>query len=173
MYSIREAVPSDARPLSKVAETTFRATFAGMNTPENMDAHCRDSFGESLQAAEIMDPGMATLLCERDGELVGFAQLRWGKHPACVVGEKPGELQRLYVVERWQGKGAAQMLMDACLEQMPRRGSDVVWLGVWEHNPRAIAFYTKYDFIEVGDHTFALGADPQRDIVMSRPVAGS
>jgi len=172
MYSIREARPSDARPLSKMAEATFRATFAGMNTPENMDAHCRASFGESLQAAEIIDPGMVTLLCESEGELVGFAQLRWGEPPACVSGEKPGELQRLYVAERWQGKGAAQSLMDACLGQMKRKGSDVIWLGVWEHNPRAISFYAKYGFMEVGDHTFALGADPQRDIVMSRPVSG-
>lgn len=172
MYSIREARPSDANALSRVAESTFRATFAAMNTPENIDAHCRASYGESLQAAEIAHPAMLTLLCEHEGELVGFAQLRWSDPPDCVAGERPGEIQRLYVVDRWHGKGVAQALMTACIEQMKRRGSDVVWLGVWEHNPRAIAFYTKYGFTEVGDHTFLLGSDPQRDIVMTRPVPG-
>jgi ribosomal protein S18 acetylase RimI-like enzyme len=45
-----------------------------------------------------------------------------------------------------------------------------VWLGVWEHNPRAIAFYKKYGFISVGEHPFPLGGDLQRDIVMAKPL---
>jgi ribosomal protein S18 acetylase RimI-like enzyme len=154
-----------------VAEDTFRAAFGELNTPENMDAHCRDSYGEALQEAEILHHGMVTLLCEHEGEVVGFAQLRWSEAPACVSAKNPGEIQRLYVLGRWHGKGVAQALMDACIDRMRRRESDAVWLGVWEHNPRAIAFYRKYGFAEVGDHIFAVGADPQRDIVMVRVVA--
>jgi len=63
--------------------------------------------------------------------------------------------------------------MKACLDDVEGRGADVVWLGVWERNPRAISFYKKFGFIEVGDHVFPLGNDPQRDIVMARPVARS
>jgi ribosomal protein S18 acetylase RimI-like enzyme len=48
------------------------------------------------------------------------------------------------------------------------RGSDAVWLGVWEHNPRAISFYRKFGFVEAGEQTFHPGRDPQRDIVMVR-----
>jgi diamine N-acetyltransferase len=70
-------------------------------------------------------------------------------------------------VSEWHGKGIAQDLMNAGIEEMRRHGSDVVWLGVWEHNPRAIAFYKKIGFIEVGDHVFPLGSDLQRDIVMA------
>jgi len=43
-----------------------------------------------------------------------------------------------------------------------------VWLGVWEHNPRAIAFYRKWGFEAVGEHVFVVGTDPQRDLVMTR-----
>jgi ribosomal protein S18 acetylase RimI-like enzyme len=60
--------------------------------------------------------------------------------------------------------------MNACIEEMSLHRSDVVWLGVWERNPRAIAFYRKFGFREVGTHVFPLGNDPQRDIVMARPV---
>jgi ribosomal protein S18 acetylase RimI-like enzyme len=49
----------------------------------------------------------------------------------------------------------------------------VVWLGVWERNPKAIAFYKKFGFREVGAHVFPLGSDPQRDVVMARPVVDS
>lgn len=141
-----------------------------MNTPENMDRLCRTSYGESIQAEEISNPDMATFLCEDGGELVGFAQLRWGAAPVCVAAASPGEIQRLYVAGEWHGKGIAQDLMNACLEGLRARGSDTIWLGVWERNPRAISFYKKSGFVEVGEHVFQLGDDAQRDIVMARAM---
>ena len=169
--SIRHARRDDARQLAIVAEATFRETFAAVNTAEDMDLHCRTSFGEAIQAEEIASASRATLLCEQEGRLVGFAQLRWRKAPACVVADAPGEVQRLYVVSDLHGKGAAQDLMNACIGEMAGRGSDVVWLGVWERNPKAIAFYRKFGFFEVGEHEFRLGCDRQRDIVMARAVS--
>jgi ribosomal protein S18 acetylase RimI-like enzyme len=171
-YVVRRARRSDARQLSSLAEATFRDTFEATNSPEDMALHCRTSYGEAVQAAEIADPDMVTLVCESPGTLVGFAQLRWGGAPRCVVAAAPGEIQRLYVAREFHGMGVARMLMLACLDEMQARRSDVVWLGVWEHNPRAIAFYRKFGFAEVGEHIFSLGRDPQRDIVMTRPVAG-
>jgi diamine N-acetyltransferase len=168
LHIIRKASRTDALQLSQLAEQTFRATFGAMNTAENMDMHCQVSFGEAIQTVEISDPNMVTLLAENEAKLVGFAQLCWGNAPSCVFGKAPGEVQRLYVVSEWHGKGIAQDLMNAGIEEMRRHGSDVVWLGVWEHNPRAIAFYKKIGFIEVGDHVFPLGSDLQRDIVLAR-----
>jgi len=136
-----------------------------------MDVHCRSSYGEQIQAAEISDPGMITLLGEDEGRLIGYAQLRWGGAPGCVSAKSSSEIHRLYVVEGWHGKGIAQELMSACIDEIAQHGSDAVWLGVWERNPKAISFYRKAGFVEVGDHTFPLGGDPQRDIVMVRSVA--
>jgi ribosomal protein S18 acetylase RimI-like enzyme len=172
MPVIRCAEPTDARNLAELAEATFRDTFGEMNTVEDMDLHCRSSYGEAIQMAEISSPEMVTLVCEEGEALIGFAQLRWGEAPRCVSASSPGEIQRLYVAKQWHGKGIAQDLMSACIAQMERRGSDAVWLGVWERNPRAISFYRKFGFGEVGEHIFSLGADPQRDIVMARPVGG-
>lgn len=170
MPSIRVAEPSDAGKLAALAEQAFRDTFGGVNAIEDMDLYCQASYGESIQAAEILNTEMATLVCEESGHLIAFAQLRWGKAPDCVLASRPGEIQRLYVLNAWHGKGIAQDLMMACLVQMERRGSDVVWLGVWERNPRAILFYKKQMFAEIGNHIFTLGTDPQRDIIMARPI---
>lgn len=172
MPTLRKASPSDARRLAELAERTFRDTFGESNTAEDMELHCRSSYSAAIQAGEIADPQMATWLSEQDGELIGFAQLRWGSAPDGVVAAAPGEIQRLYVASHWHGQGVADELMRACIDELQARGSDVVWLGVWEHNPRAIAFYRKCGFVAVGEHVFPVGADPQRDIVMARPVAG-
>lgn len=167
MYTIRKASRSDAASLAAIAERTFRDTFSAANTAENMDAHCRGSYSEEIQAQEIANPDVSTVLAEQGKELVGFAQVRWSKAPGCVPGNSPGEIQRLYVDRNWHGSGVAQALTAECMKVLRERGSDVVWLGVWERNPRAIAFYRKLGFTERGDHIFALGPDPQRDIVMA------
>lgn len=171
MSAIRRAQLGDAKALSQAGEATFRAAFGALNTPGNMDLHCRNNFGEPIQSAQIADPRMVTLLAEDNRQLTGYAQLRWGEAPACVRARAPGEILRLYVVDDWHGKGVAQALMQACSGELARRGCDAVWLGVWERNPRAMAFYRKCGFLEVGDHVFLLGEDPQRDVIMVKAVA--
>ena len=165
---IRKAQLRDAKHLSEIAESTFRAAFHAMNTAEQMSLHCARNYGEQIQAAEISNPARVTLLCEEPGKLAGYAQLRWDGAPGCVTALRPGQIQRLYVDAEWHGKGIAQELMSACIDEMKQRGSDAVWLGVWEHNARAISFYRKFGFAEVGEQEFALGGDAQRDLVMVR-----
>lgn len=170
MTIIRRAVAPDAAALSALAEATFRATFGPHNAAADIEAHCARAFSEDTQSREIADADALTLLAEADGTPVGFAQLRWHSAPACVPGRRRGEIHRLYVLADHHGQGVAQNLMTASIEEMAARGSDTIWLGVWEENGRAIAFYRKFGFTPVGDHIFMFGSDPQRDIVMVRAV---
>jgi ribosomal protein S18 acetylase RimI-like enzyme len=174
--TLRRATVDDAAALAALAERTFRATFAASNTAANLDAHCRSSYGAAIQARELADPAMETLVAVGPGgELVAYGQLRWSGAPDCVVAERPAEVQRLYAEARWHGTGLAQALMAELLALARAGGADYVWLGVWEHNPRAIAFYRKHGFTAVGDHVFPVGDDPQRDLLLVRelpPAAG-
>ena len=170
MLQIRKADTRDAEPLSVLMEQTFRDTFAAMNTPANMRIHCRQSYSSAIQTREIRDPGMETLLSEHDGQLVGFAQLRGAACTASTQAARPFEIQRLYVAAAWHGKGVAQPLMREIIRSATSRGADLVWLGVWENNPRAIAFYEKHGFTQAGAHVFRVGQDPQRDLLMTRLI---
>ncbi len=137
-----------------------------------MDAHCVKAYGEAIQASEIVNPKIETFVCDERGELVGYAQLRWGTAPPCVLALKPAELQRIYVDQRWHGAGIAQELMSQVLTAAVRGNADQVWLGVWENNPRAMAFYGKFGFNKVGHHVFQLGDDSQCDWILCREVGG-
>lgn len=163
---IRAATERDAAALARIAEDTFRDAFGHANTEKDMDIHCARRFGAVQQLAEIRDPVMSTVLVEIDSTLVAFGQLRSGSAPPCVVGHRPSEIFRLYVDRSWHGKGIAQRLMSVLVGQAVDAGADSVWLGVWERNPRAIAFYEKSGFQSVGEHMFVLGTDPQRDLIM-------
>ncbi len=168
---IRLATAHDAAALAALAERTFRDTFAAQNSAHNMNQHCRTHYGADMQAAEIARDDLVTLVADVAGTLVAYAQLRLAAAPACVPGARPGEIQRFYVDRPWHGQGIAHTLMAACLQALTEQGCDTVWLGVWEHNPRAIAFYRRHGFTEVGEHCFALGDDPQRDILLARALS--
>ena len=133
-----------------------------------MNLHCARSYGPAIQAAEIADPRRATIVGDAAGMLVAYAQLRWGPAPPCVDARRPAEIQRFYVDTPWHGSGVAQALMRAMLAHAHDGGADMVWLGVWELNPRARRFYAKAGFVDAGDHAFMLGDEVQRDLVMVR-----
>ena len=170
--AVRRADVADAASLAALAERTFRAAFGGFNTQANMDAHCAKAYGESIQSLEIADPAIETYVCAAAAELLGYAQLRCGAAPACVSASRPAELQRIYVDRRWHGQGIAQALMSQVLAAAARGNADQVWLGVWENNPRALAFYRKIGFEKVGHHVFQLGDDAQHDWILCRGVRG-
>jgi ribosomal protein S18 acetylase RimI-like enzyme len=165
---IRRAEARDAFPLAALAERTFRMTFAPHNSDADMALHCARTYGPAIQAAEIADPARVTIVADDGVSLVGYAQLRLDHSTACVAAARPAEIQRIYVDAPWQGRGIAQALMAAMLEHARTAGADRVWLGVWEHNPRARRFYEKSGFAIAGDHAFKLGNEVQRDLVMAR-----
>lgn len=168
---IRRAVADDAVALAELAERTFRDAFQDHNSVEDMDAHCRRSYSPAEQRREIGDPAIDTIVAAAgDGPLAGYAMLRAGTPPAPVEGPAPVELWRIYVDRTRHGRGVAQQLMVACLDAARARGGATLWLGVWERNPRAQAFYRKMGFVDVGEHIFLLGADPQTDRVMVRAL---
>lgn len=170
--TVRQANSSDATSLAAIAERTFRETFAVDNSEENISLHCAQKFGAEIQSGEIADPQLITLLAEVAGELVGFAQLRLEHAAARVSGDRPAELHRIYVASEWHGRGVATELMRAVCAAAARAGSDCIWLGVWEQNLKAIAFYRKCGFSVVGDHAFMLGRDRQRDLILAARIDG-
>lgn len=170
---IRHAGGDDAALLSDLGARTFAETFAADNSPENMAAYLAAAFTPEQQAAELADTQSSIFIAETDEVAVGYAMLRSGDAPESVTGEKPIELVRLYVSRESLGSGVGAALMQVCIEDAKRGGHDTLWLGVWEHNTRAQAFYRKWNFVNVGTHVFQLGDDPQTDFLMQRSVQSS
>jgi diamine N-acetyltransferase len=170
---IRHAESSDNVLLAEFGAQAFYDSFAADNTPEDMAAYLAASFSPEVQASEIADPSSVFLIAEIEGAIAGYARLKGGNVPAAVTGDHPVELMRIYAGKEWIGKGAGGALMSACLNEAERRGYDTIWLGVWERNLRAQAFYRKWGFVDAGAHTFQLGGDLQNDLVMQRAVKSS
>jgi ribosomal protein S18 acetylase RimI-like enzyme len=166
MATIRHGTVADAPALAAFAARTFSETFAKDNTEADMAAHLEKAYGVPQQTAELSDPEVTTLLAHREHGLVAYAQVRRNRPPAVVPDADAIELYRFYVDRPAHGTGIAQLLMAAVFETVRALGGRHVWLGVFERNPRAIAFYRKSGFRDVGSQVFVLGTDPQADRVM-------
>jgi GNAT superfamily N-acetyltransferase len=168
--TIRRGTLEDAALLSDLGARTFSETFAADNTPEDLAAYMATSFNVAQQTAELEDPASTFLIAEVDGHAAGYARLHAGEPAKGVECANPVELVRLYVSRDWLGRGLGEQLMRACIDEARQAGHETIWLGVWERNARAQAFYRKWNFRTVGEHIFPLGSDLQRDIVMERPL---
>jgi ribosomal protein S18 acetylase RimI-like enzyme len=168
---IRTATAAEAETLARFADRTFREAFAVDNRPEDMDAYCAAAFATDVMRGYLSDSSLTTLVMfADDGSLAAYAQLRPKAPDRTATLPEPLELWRFYVDKVHHGRGIARQMMEAVIEVARERGAATLWLGVWEHNTRARAFYRKSGFVVVGSHAFVLGADVQTDCLMARSL---
>lgn len=161
---------ADAAKLAAFAARSFDEAFAANNNPDDLQAHLVETYGPAQQAAELADSAVVTILARSGEDLVAYAQVRRSSPPPCVNHEAPVELHRFYLDTRLHGTGLASRLMRAVHRAAEELHGRHIWLGVWEQNPRAIAFYKKESFVDVGTTYFMVGPDKQSDRVLVAEV---
>jgi ribosomal protein S18 acetylase RimI-like enzyme len=169
---IRPAHAGDVDRLAALAARTFKDAFGKDNAPNDTVSYINESFSPERLRAELGNADnlfLLAFLAEADSP-VGYAKLRSGTLDPSVNGPDPVELERLYVDQGAIGSGIGAALMRAVLDTARRGGHRTLWLGVWERNARAIAFYERWGFEVVGEHVFRLGSDEQTDLIMHRAV---
>jgi ribosomal protein S18 acetylase RimI-like enzyme len=163
---IRRGLVSDAAELAAFAARTFAEAFGDFTADDDMQAHLVATYRPDLQAREIADPTVITLLALQDAQIVAYAQVRLNPTaPACVTQPDAVELQRFYADRSVRGTGLTMRLMQRALAAARELGGRYAWLGVWERNVRAMAFYRKSGFTEIGLTHYVVGSDRQVDCV--------
>ncbi len=168
--NIRRATVHDVISLAAISRKTFYDSFAAANTAEDMQQHLEDYYADNIIKAELDDPQNIFLLAYEENELVGYCKLTEKAKPEAAALPAPIEIERIYALQTVIGKGIGKALMEACIQQGIDKNKSSIWLGVWEHNPRAIGFYTKWGFEKFGEHVFVVGKDPQTDWLMKKMI---
>lgn len=152
----------------------FARTFGAQNKPADLAAYLAHAFGEEQQSRELAEDSTLFWIAEdHPREMVGYTQLKLGSRSKYVTATRQVELARIYADDRWHGQGLGRALLDTCIAAAREWNADVLWLAVWEKNPRAIAFYEKNGFRAVGEQPFQVGSDRQRDIVMAHDLGAA
>ena len=168
--TITVATVQDAALLTELSVTTFCDTFAKDNKAEDMDRYVAEEVNIEKLSAELSERDNIFFIARYDLLPVGYAKIRNCKIPEELQAQKPIELERLYVLHAYQDKKVGAAIMQRCLEHAIKNNHDVMWLGVWEHNYRALTFYKKWGFELFGSHDFVLGSDVQTDVLMKKEL---
>lgn len=164
--TLKKLTTQDLLPLQQIGRQTFYETFAGDNSPEDMEKYLDKSFAISKLTAEINNVNSEFYFAQIENNVLGYLKLNWGSAQTEEQDQNALEIERIYVLKEFHGKSVGQVLFDKAIEVAKAKKANYVWLGVWEENHRAIQFYQKNGFITFDKHIFQLGTDKQTDILM-------
>ncbi len=170
LATIRRATPEDAPLVATFAAKAFYDAYAHANDPSDMALHLKNTFSPDRQRAEILSAKTHFLLACIGNEIAGYAWMREDISHDTIASAKNYELRRFYIGQPWHGQGVAAQLMTVTLDLARDAHARGVWLTAWALNPRALRFYQKQGFADVGESTFLLGSDLQTDRVLVHPL---
>jgi ribosomal protein S18 acetylase RimI-like enzyme len=168
--TIRPVSMQDADLLRELSITTFTDTYSAYNTAENMQLYVTEYFNRETLLHEITSNENFFFIATINDQPAGYMKLRTLVQPAELNNKNTIELERIYVVKKFQGTGLGHSLIQYAIEYSRSQRYDILWLGVWKQNEKAIKFYTKCEFEIFGEHPFILGTDEQVDWLMKKEL---
>lgn len=155
--AVRYGAPPEAPALSALASKAFRDTYRGLDSEQDIADYVDKHLDVAAFDEVLRDPQRTTLLADVAQRLAGYAVLRRAPGPACVAGPSPIELERFYLTVEYIGRGLGAQFMSAVCAKALRQGARTIWLGVYDRNVRAVAFYERCGFRQVGSKEFPSG----------------
>ena len=158
--------PSDITELMTISRTTFSDAFRAQNNPADFNSYLDKAFSRTQLDKELDNPKMTFYFVYFEGVLAAYFKLNEGDAQTDIKQEDSMELERIYVLKASQGKQLGKRILDWIKDWVKGNEKSFLWLGVWEKNPRAIAFYERHGFYKFGTHPYFIGEDEQTDWLM-------
>lgn len=168
--NINIASMKDLEDLQEVMRSTFVETFRPDNKKEDVEKYIEEELNLEVIKKELITEQAQWFYIEEKGMMVGYLKVNWGDAQTEKLHEEAVEIQRIYVREAFQGRGLGKLLLHKAMEVAKMRKAPYLWLEVWEHNHRAIAFYKAQGFVKFQEHSFLLGEDKQIDHLMKKDM---
>jgi len=163
---IRKVKSEEAISLQTISKNTFFSTYASENTKEDMDAYLTENFNIDRLQNSLLNPDSFYYFAIHEEAIIGYLKVNRGAAQTDNLLPKALEIERIYVITEFQGKGIGMLLLEKAIEKAHSLSIKILWLGVWEKNTKAIAFYKKHMFVPFANHHFMVGTDEQYDVLM-------
>ncbi|RTE03074.1 GNAT family N-acetyltransferase [Paenibacillus whitsoniae] len=160
----------DLQILQQISIETFNDTFRDQNSPENMKAYLERAFNSKQLEMELSNISSEYYFIYFDEDLAGYLKVNINDAQTEKMGDKSIEIERIYIRSEFQGKGLGKHLLNKVAEIAIKQNKKMIWLGVWEKNEHAIAFYKKMGFVQTGAHSFYMGDEEQIDLIMTKTL---
>lgn len=169
--NIKKCGPENLQLLREISIETFTDTFIHQNSPENINAYLERAFNLNQLEKELSNISSQFFLVYFNKEAAGY--LKVNTHDAQseeMGGDDTFEIERIYIKNKFQKHGLGKYLLKKAMENALELNKKKIWLGVWEKNENAIAFYIKMGFVQTGVHSFYMGDEEQIDFIMTKTI---
>jgi diamine N-acetyltransferase len=170
IITLKRILPTDVLDLQHIGKATFTETFAWCNTEENMLFYLASSFNAEQLLTQINHPDSEFYFAVSGTEILGYLKVNLAGAQTELQDTMGLEIERIYVLKAFQGKKVGQILFDKAVQIAQSYDKTYLWLGVWEENTKAIAFYKRNGFVVFDTHDFKLGNEVQTDFLMKKQI---
>jgi diamine N-acetyltransferase len=167
---IKKCTLEDSRKLQEISYETFNDTFKDQNSPENMNGYLERAFNLKQLEKELSNISSQFFFVYFNNEVAGYLKVNTNDAQSEEMGDESLEIERIYVKKEFQKHGLGKYLLNKAIEMAMERNKQKIWLGVWEKNENAVAFYKKMGFVQTGAHSFYMGDEEQTDFIMTKTL---
>ncbi|MDG0948026.1 GNAT family N-acetyltransferase [Bacillus paranthracis] len=168
--NIKKCTLEDLHKLQEISYETFNETFKHQNSLENMDTYLENAFNLKQLEKELANISSQFFFVYFNNEVAGYLKVNTNDAQSEEMGDDSLEIERIYINSRLQKHGLGKYLLNKAIEIAMEHNKKKIWLGVWEKNENAIAFYKKMGFVQTGTHSFYMGDEEQVDFIMTKTL---
>jgi diamine N-acetyltransferase len=168
--NIKKCTVEDSHKLQEISYETFNETFKHQNSPENMNAYLERAFNLDQLEKELSNISSQFFFVYFNNEVAGYLKVNINDAQSEEMDDESLEIERIYIKNKFQKHGLGKYLLNKAMEIAMERKKKKIWLGVWEKNENAIAFYHKKGFVQTGVHSFYMGDEEQVDLIMTKTL---
>ncbi|ENH96917.1 Protease synthase and sporulation negative regulatory protein PAI 1 [Gracilibacillus halophilus YIM-C55.5] len=167
---IKKCTYEDLHLLQEISVETFKDTFKEQNSPENMKEYLERAFHLKQLKKELSNHFSQFFFVYFQHEIAGYLKINMNDAQSEEMGDNSLEIERIYIKNSLQQHGLGKYLLNKAIEIAMEHNKTQIWLGVWEKNEGAIAFYKKMGFVQTGSHSFFMGDEEQVDFIMTKTI---
>ncbi|WP_405152763.1 GNAT family N-acetyltransferase [Paenibacillus sp. FSL K6-0108] len=167
---IKACSREDLQKLQEISIETFNDTFKDQNSHDNMIAYLERAFNAKQLEDELSNSCSDIFFVYYNNELAGYLKLNRDGAQSEKMSDASLEIERIYIRKDFQKHGLGKDLLNKAVETALEYKKKEIWLGVWEKNDNAIAFYRKMGFVQTGSHSFYMGDEEQIDFIMVKTL---
>jgi ribosomal protein S18 acetylase RimI-like enzyme len=167
---IKKCTLEDLQELQNISVETFTETFKEQNSPEHLNAYLEKAYNLNQLEKELANHSSQFFFVLFNEEIAGYLKVNTDEAQSEAMDNESLEIERIYVKKEFQKHGLGKQLMNKAVEIAEEQKKKRIWLGVWEENENAIAFYQKKGFVQTGSHSFYMGDDEQVDLIMTKTL---
>ena len=167
---LQKITKNNVQDLQEVSIQTFTETFKDNNSEKSLNDYLNTAYELTKLEKELENPHSEFYFAYFNNELAGYLKININYAKSEKMGENALEVERIYIKKSFKRRGIGRHLIETAEQLAKKYQKNLMWLGVWEYNPKAIAFYETLGFKVIGAHSFFMGEEEQTDLIMSKQL---